>query len=83
MGPLVVLLDAIREQPDRDRPEDEPADVGEVGDPAGAARRLRAEVVGAEEQLVRIQKPNTSRAGSSMIVKKITMKTTVITRARG
>ena len=70
------------EQPDREQPEDEAADVGEVGDafavrPGWRGRRAP------KYSCSRNQKPSRSTAGTSTIVTKKTMNTSVSTRARG
>ena len=50
MRPLVVLVFSVREQLDRRQAEQEPADVGEVGN-AAAPRRRRGKVARPIERL--------------------------------
>ena len=70
------------EQPDQEQTEGEAADVREVGD-AFAAAELGEPGRGAEDSCSTNQKPSRHTAGTSTIVTKKMMNTSVSTRARG
>ena len=77
---LVVLVHVVREQLDREQPEQEAADVGEVRHPApGAPDRLAER----GKQLQQEPQPQHEQRGQVTTVKKMMMKITVTTRARG